>query len=80
MPSKANKEERGSMIDPPLGELLRRVDSAYTLVVEVAKRARQLSDGAHKLTDCDSEKNVTVAINEINEEKITYIRTKSGIK
>lgn len=68
------------MIYPPISSLLSKVDSRYTLVVETAKRARQLVDGAHKLTKCTSEKPVTVALNEINEDKITYVRTKSGIK
>jgi DNA-directed RNA polymerase subunit omega len=68
------------MIFPPLSSLLEKVDSRYTLVVATAKRARQISDGAHKLTKCASDKPVTVALNEINEDKITYIRTKSGIK
>jgi len=69
-----------SMIEPGINSLLDKVDSRYTLVVAAAKRARQLTEGAHKLTECDSEKPVTVAINEIDEHKITYIRTKSGIK
>ncbi|HHX18747.1 MAG TPA: DNA-directed RNA polymerase subunit omega [Clostridium sp.] len=68
------------MIEPAIGSLLEKVDSRYTLVVAAAKRARQLTDGAQKLTECESEKSVTIAINEIDEEKITYIRTKSGIK
>jgi len=59
---------------------LEKVDSRYTLVVATAKRARQLADGAHKLTRCSSDRPVTIALNEINENKITYIRTKSGIK
>lgn len=69
-----------SMIEPGLNSLLDKVDCRYTLVVATAKRARQLTEGAHKLTECDSDKPVTVAINEIDEQKITYIRTKSGIK
>ncbi len=69
------------MIEPALSSLLEKVDnSRYTLVVATAKRARQLVDGAHKLTKCNSDKPVTVAINEVNENKITYVRTKSGIK
>lgn len=68
------------MIDPSINELMKKVDSRYTLVVATSKRARQLTDGAHKLTKCSSEKTVTIAINEINENKITYVRTKSGIK
>ncbi|MCX7746848.1 MAG: DNA-directed RNA polymerase subunit omega [Clostridia bacterium] len=68
------------MIYPSINSLMDKVDSRYTLVVATAKRARQLADGAHKLTKCNSEKPVTVAINEISEDKITYVRTKSGIK
>ena len=68
------------MIEPSINELMKKVDSRYTLVVEAAKRARQLTDGAQKLSKCTSEKTVTIAINEINENKITYVRTKSGIK
>ena len=69
-----------TMIEPPINSLMSKVDSRYTLVVAAAKRARQIADGANKLTKCNSEKPVTVAINEINENKITYVRTKSGIK
>lgn len=77
---KFKKHEQESMIQPPLNNLLEKIDTRYTLVVAAAKRARQLVDGANRLTDCFSDKPVTVAINEINEDKITYIRTKSGIK
>ncbi|HHV30074.1 MAG TPA: DNA-directed RNA polymerase subunit omega [Clostridium sp.] len=68
------------MIEPGISSLLTKVDSRYTLVVATAKRARQLTEGANKLTECESDKPVTIAINEIDEQKITYIRTKSGIK
>lgn len=77
---KSKKVKTDTMIDPPLNHLLDRIDTRYTLVVATAKRARQLVDGANKLTNCESEKPVTIAINEINEDKITYIRTKSGLK
>lgn len=65
------------MIYPPINDLLSKVDSRYTLVVATAKRARQLSEGAQKLTRFNSDKAVSVAIHEINEDKITYVRTKS---
>jgi DNA-directed RNA polymerase subunit omega len=68
------------MILPAIGTLLEKVDSRYTLVVAAAKRARQITEGAHKLTKCSSDKPVTIAINEIHDNKITYVRTKSGIK
>jgi len=64
------------MIYPTLASLLEKVDSKYTLVVAVAKRARQLVDGQPKLTNVNSNKPVTIAINELYEEKITYERTR----
>ena len=68
------------MIYPPISSIMGKVDSRYTLVVATAKRARQLTEGEHRLTKCNSDKPVTIAINEISENKITYVRTKSGIK
>jgi len=69
------------MIYPSMSSLLSKVEnSRYTLVIATAKRARMLQDGAPKLIQCSSEKPVTIALNEINEGKITYVRTKSGIK
>lgn len=64
------------MIYPTLSSLLEKVDSKYTLVVAVSKRARQLVDGQPKLTKVDSNKPVTIAINEINDNKIVYERNK----
>lgn len=68
------------MIYPSINDLMKKVDSRYTLVVEAAKRARQLVDGAPKLTKVNSDKEVTIAIHEISEDKITYVRTKNVIK
>lgn len=64
------------MIYPTLMSLLEKVDSKYTLVVTVAKRARQLVDGQPKLTSVNSNKPVTIAINELYEGMITYERNK----
>jgi DNA-directed RNA polymerase subunit omega len=63
------------MIYPSINDLMKTADSRYTLVVEAAKRARQLVDGSPKLSKVNSEKEVTIAINEIAEGKITYVRT-----
>ena len=62
------------MIYPTLSSLLEKVDSKYTLVVAVSKRARQLVEGQPRLTKIDSNKPVTIAINEINDNKIVYER------
>lgn len=55
---------------------MEKVDNKYTLCVLVGKRARQLIGGAQRLTECNSHKEVTVAINEVNENKVTYVRAK----
>lgn len=68
------------MIKPSIDELLTKVDCKYTLVTCVSKRAKQIMDGETILTDVDSNKAVTIAINELNEDKITFVKTKSGIK
>lgn len=65
------------MIYPSIHNLMKKVDSRYTLVVCTAKRARMLAEGEPKLTRCSSEKHVTIAINEINEDKVTYARAKT---
>ncbi len=68
------------MIYPSLDELVDKVDSRYTLVVEVAKRARQLVDGAKPMVTADSDKPVSIAISEVKAGKIRYRKTKEGIK
>ncbi len=65
---------------PPLTELLSKVDSRYTLVTLVGKRAREISTGSKPLVDCESLKPVTIAMEEIAQGKITYQRTKESIK
>ena len=62
------------MIYPSMASLLKKVDSRYTLVIAASKRARMLTEGAQKLTDSHSSKDVTIAINEISEGKVTYHR------
>lgn len=69
-----------NMIEPPIGELLEKVDSVYTLVMEVSKRARQLVDGAHNIAEAQSENPISIALEEIRKGLLTYLRTKVGIK
>lgn len=56
------------------------MDSKYTLVTLAAKRARQLTDGDAPLVDVDTNKYVSVAMEEIDAGKITYESPKAGIK
>ncbi|SFL87197.1 DNA-directed RNA polymerase subunit omega [Pelosinus propionicus] len=68
------------MIYPSLDVLVTKVDSKYTLVVLAAKRAREIMDGAASLVESKSNKQVTIALEEVAQDKISYERTKSGIK
>lgn len=68
------------MIKPPLDALLKTVDCKYTLVVLAAKRARAITNGEGALIESKSNKPVTVALEEIASGRITYHRTKNGIK
>ena len=62
-----------SMVNPSTDTLMKKVDSRYGLVVLATKRARQLLDGAElKETKAHSTKNVTNALEEIAEGKISY--------
>ena len=54
------------MIDPPIGELLKKVDCRYTLAVEAAKRAREIIGGAAPLIETKETKPLSIAIEEIN--------------
>jgi DNA-directed RNA polymerase subunit omega len=68
------------MIYPSLDVLVNKVDSKYTLVVLAAKRARELMNGSTPFVDSKSNKQVTIALEEVARNKISYERTKTGIK
>lgn len=75
------KNTKNAMIYPAMAELVDEMaGDKYTLVIMTAKRARQLTANSARRTDFDSNKNVTIAVNEIYEGKVTYERTKDGIK
>uniref|UniRef100_UPI00402924F6 DNA-directed RNA polymerase subunit omega n=1 Tax=Megasphaera sp. TaxID=2023260 RepID=UPI00402924F6 len=61
------------LIKPTLESLMTTVDSKYTLVTLAAKRARQLTDGDEPLVDVDTTKVVSIAWEEIDQGKITYV-------
>lgn len=65
---------------PTLEELLQKDDCKYTLAVLAAKRAREIIQGSQILVDCKSSKPVSIAFEEIAQGKITFQRTKDGIK
>ncbi len=63
------------MVKPPIGELLEKVDSRYTLAVEASKRAREIIGGAQPLYETEETKPLAIAIEEINRNLVTYTRT-----
>lgn len=64
-----------------LDGLLEHVDSKFTLVNVVTKRAKQLNNGAPPLTESfNANKPVSTAFNEVALGKIPYKRVKEGIK
>ena len=62
------------MTEPPIGELLEKVDCRYTLAVEASKRAREIIGGSLPLIDTKETKPLSIAIEEINRRLITYSR------
>lgn len=61
------------MCFPSIDSLVKKVDSKYTLVTLAADRARELTDGLPPLIpDAKNKKPVTVALEEIYKDKITY--------
>lgn len=61
-----------SMINPSIVELLKKVDDRYTLVTVTSKRARQIIAGSKPLSDVKSVKPLTIAINEVNENRFEF--------
>ena len=81
---------RDGIIDPPIDELLGKVDSKYQLVIYAAKRARQINAYYSDLGDGNiydqvgplvpstvDEKALSIALREINEGKLVLNRPAS---
>ncbi|VBB05155.1 rna polymerase subunit omega/k/rpb6 [Lucifera butyrica] len=69
------------VIYPSIDSLLSKIDSKYTLVILAAKRAREIVDGNRPpAEESASAKPVTIALEEIAQDKITFKRTRTGIK
>ena len=63
-----------NMLQPELDKILKMVDCRYTLVVAVAKRARQIVDGAEPLTQEVETNPVSQAVKEVYAGKVTYTK------
>ncbi len=62
------------MLYPSINEIRKKADSRYTIVILAAKRARHIIEGKPVLLECENERPVSIAANEIAEDLITYRR------
>ena len=69
-------EGKGKIVD----YLAEKVDRKYSLAIIAAKRARELVDNAPKLVETNSNKPVSIAMEEIGQDGLSYETTKGGIK
>lgn len=78
-------QRRPTMMDPPIEDLLDKVDSKFTLVTLAAKRGRQINSYFNQLGEglgaivppqvtSVSRKPLSIALEEISVGKITYTR------
>lgn len=68
------------MMYPSIDSLTSKYESKYALVVAAAKRARQLVEGSPKLVDVKTTKPVSIALFELDAEKIKLESPASGNK
>lgn len=60
------------MIYPAITDLMEKFESKYSLVIATAKRAREIYQGSGTFVECKSNKPVTIAVNEIAEDKVKF--------
>lgn len=61
-----------SIVDPCVLKLLEHADSRYTLVVEAAKRGRQIVGGAQPMVEGSTLNPLKLAVEEIDKGFISY--------
>ena len=67
------------MCYPSIDDLVKKVDTKYTLVTLAALRARELTEGRPPLIDDTDKKAVSVALEEIYKDKITCDKEKKHV-
>ena len=68
-----------SMINPSVVDLLEKIHDRYSLVMLTSKRARQIIEGSEPKISIDSNKPLTIAINEIDEDAFEFEIIEEGI-
>ena len=65
------------LVRPAVTDLLKKVDNRYSLVIMTAKRARQIAEGETPMTSVDDTSPVSLAVDEIYEDKVYQIHSDS---
>lgn len=58
------------LVKPTVVELLDKAENRYSLVIATSKRARQILQGSKPMTGKDDVSSVTLAADEIDEDKV----------
>lgn len=58
------------IVKPTVAQLMEKAENRYSLVIATAKRARQISNGSKPMTNEDDVSPVTLAADEIEEDKV----------
>ena len=61
------------IVKPTVNELLKHAENRYALVIATSKRAREIAKGDEPLTKTEDKSPVTIAAEEIAEEKIFIV-------
>ena len=69
-----------SMINPSVVDLLEKVHDRYSLVILTSKRAREIIHGSNPRISINSNKPLTIAINEVDQDAIEYEIVTEGSK
>ncbi|WAH35287.1 DNA-directed RNA polymerase subunit omega [Alicyclobacillus dauci] len=63
------------MLYPSIDSLTDMFGSKFSIVIMAAMRARQLQAGAKRLSNVETSRNVTIALNEIHDKQISFYQT-----
>ncbi|MDR3593250.1 DNA-directed RNA polymerase subunit omega [Clostridium sp.] len=69
-----------SMINPSVVDLLEKVHDRYSLVILTSKRARQIIEGSIPQISIGSNKPLTIAINEVDQDAVEFEIIEKGNK
>jgi DNA-directed RNA polymerase subunit omega len=68
------------MINPSVVDLLNKTRDRYSLVILTSKRARQIIEGSTPNISINSNKPLTIAINEVDQNAVEYEIVEEGLK